>query len=126
MVEAVKQGYPQREIAEAAFGLQLDIDAGRRMVVGVNRYIEGDEAQLPILRIDPSLEPKQVERVRSAKANRDPHAVSRALDALTRAAAVEENLMPLLLDAGRAHASEGEIVRALQEVWGSYRERPVF
>ena len=65
MVEAVKRGFPQREIADAAFELQQEIDAGRRTVVGVNRFTEGDEGELSILRIDPALEQKQIQRVRA-------------------------------------------------------------
>ena len=126
MVEAVKQGFPQREIADAAFELQQEIDAGQRIVVGVNSFTEGDDSQTPTLRIDPALEGKQIERVRAAKADRDGDAVSRALAELKRAAESGTNLMPMLLDAARLHASEGEIVQALQEVWGDYRERPVF
>ena len=72
MVEAVKRGFPQREIADAAFTLQREIDAGRRIVVGVNAYTEGDEADTPILRIDPALERKQVERLRAVKAAATP------------------------------------------------------
>jgi methylmalonyl-CoA mutase, N-terminal domain len=126
MVEAVKRGFPQREIADAAFGLQTEIDAGRRTVVGVNRYTEGDEQATEILRIDPTLERKQIERVRAARADRDEDTVAAALAAITTAAGGDENLMPLLLDAARAHVSEGEIVQALQGVWGDYREQPVF
>ncbi|HLJ02905.1 MAG TPA: methylmalonyl-CoA mutase family protein, partial [Solirubrobacteraceae bacterium] len=126
MVEAVKQGFPQREIADAAFRLQMDIDAGRRVVVGVNAHTEGDEAKTPTLRIDPALERKQVQRLHAVRATRDDAAVQDALAELRRAAAREQNLMPLLLAATRVHASEGEMVAALQEVWGDYREQPVF
>jgi methylmalonyl-CoA mutase N-terminal domain/subunit len=127
MVEAVKQGFPQREIADAAFELQTEIDSGRRTVVGVNRYTEGDEQATEILRIDPALEGKQVERVRAVKADRDPGAVQAALAAIAEAAGHEQrNLMPLLLDAARLDVTEGEIVSALQGVWGDYREQPVF
>jgi methylmalonyl-CoA mutase N-terminal domain/subunit len=126
MVAAVKQGYPQREIADAAFELQQEIDSGRRTVVGVNRFTEGDELQTEILRIDPEFERKQVQRVRAVRANRDDAAVTAALTAIRTAAAGQRNLMPLLLDAARAGVSEGEIVRALQDVWGGYRELPVF
>ncbi len=126
MVEAVKRGFPQREIADASFELQTDIDGGRRTVVGVNRFTEGDELPTEILRIDPALESKQIARVQSARADRDEAAVARILNSIREAAAGEVNLMPLLIDAGRAHASEGEIVQALQEVWGDYREAPVF
>ncbi|HEY2319675.1 MAG TPA: methylmalonyl-CoA mutase family protein [Solirubrobacteraceae bacterium] len=126
MVEAVKRGFPQREIADAAFALQAEIDAGRRTVVGVNRYTEGDEQATEILRIDPTLEGKQIARVQAARAGRDAAAVAAALAAITDAAGRDVNLMPLLLDAARAHVSEGEIVQALQTVWGDYREQPVF
>jgi methylmalonyl-CoA mutase N-terminal domain/subunit len=126
MVQAVKDGYPQREIADAAFELQTEIDAGRRIVVGVNAFTEADETATPILRIDPALERKQIERVRAAKAERDSGAVERALGGLTADAASARNLIPSLLEAARAHVTEGEMVQALQRVWGDYRERPVF
>jgi methylmalonyl-CoA mutase, N-terminal domain len=126
MVSAVKQNYPQREIAEASFELQNEIDAGRRIVVGVNRYTEGDDGETPILRIDPALERKQIERVQAIRAARDADAVERALADLRTAAADERNLMPPLIDAARVHASEGEIVETLQRVWGAYTETPVF
>jgi methylmalonyl-CoA mutase, N-terminal domain len=126
MVEAVKGGFPQREIADAAFELQMEIDSGRRIVVGVNRYTEGDEAATDLLRIDPALERKQIDRVRAIRADRDTTTVERVLAEIKQAGAGERNLMPLLIEAARAHVSEGEIVEALQEVWGDYREQPVF
>jgi methylmalonyl-CoA mutase N-terminal domain/subunit len=126
MVEAVKQGFPQREIADAAFELQREIDAGRRVVVGVNRFTEGDDGQTKILRIDPALERKQIERVRAYRARRDPAPTERALADVQAAARHGGNLMPVLLDAARADVTEGEIVHALQQVWGDYREQPVF
>jgi methylmalonyl-CoA mutase, N-terminal domain len=127
MVEAVKRGFPQREIADAAFELQHEIDSGRRTVVGVNRFTEGDEGQLSILRIDPALEQEQINRVQAVRADRDHIAVQQALQAITAAARSQTtNLMPLLLDAARTHVSEGEIVDALQQVWGDYREQPAF
>jgi methylmalonyl-CoA mutase N-terminal domain/subunit len=124
MIEAVKHGFPQREIADAAFELQREIDSGRRIVVGVNAYQEGDAAEPPILRIDPALERKQIERLRAVKATRAAGAVERTLAELKSAAGREQNLMPILLDAARVHATEGEIVEALQQVWGEYREQP--
>jgi methylmalonyl-CoA mutase N-terminal domain/subunit len=127
MVEAVKQSFPQREIADASFELQQKIDSGRRIVVGVNAFTEGDEEQTPILHIDPALERKQLDRLEAAKAKRDSAAVERSLAELKRLAAIENaNLMPPLLDATRARATEGEIIEALQEVFGSYTEVPVF
>jgi methylmalonyl-CoA mutase, N-terminal domain len=127
MVEAVKQSYPQREIADASFELQREIDSGRRIVVGVNSFTEGGDDETPILRIDPALERQQIDRLRAVRARRDPAAVEGSLAALKESAAAQRsNLMPYLLDAARAHASEGEIVQALQAVWGDYREAPVF
>jgi methylmalonyl-CoA mutase, N-terminal domain len=126
MVEAVKRGFPQREIADAAFELQTEIDSGRRTVVGVNRFTEGDEQATEILRIDPALERKQIDRVQAARADRDDATVAASLAAIKDAAGGNTNLMPLLLDAARAHVSEGEIVETLQQVWGDYREQPVF
>jgi len=126
MVEAVKTGFPQREIADAAFELQREIESGQRIVVGVNAFTEGDDGATPVLWIDPALERKQIERLRAAKADRDSAALEQAFAALKAAAAGLQNIMPALLEAARAHASEGEIVAALQEVWGDYREQPVF
>jgi methylmalonyl-CoA mutase N-terminal domain/subunit len=127
MVAAVKQNYPQREIADASYELQTEIDASRRIVVGVNAYDEGGDDETTILRIDPGLERKQVGRLQAVRARRDSTAVEASLTALKASAANQrDNLMPWLLDAARAHASEGEIVHALQRVWGDYREAPVF
>ena len=127
MVEAVKRGFPQREIADAAYRLQREIDTGERIVVGVNRYTEGGEGELEILRIDPDLERKQIGRVQAVRARRDAAAVERELAALKAAAADPgRNLMPHLLECARVHATEGEIVSALQEVFGTYSEVPVF
>jgi len=127
MVDAVKRNYPQREIADAAFALQQQIDAGERVVVGVNRYVAADEEPIPTLRIDPALERKQLDRLQAARARRDGAAVERALAALREdAAQADRNLMEPLLACARAHASEGEIVESLQQVFGDYAETPVF
>ena len=126
MIEAVKQGYPQREIADAAFALQQRIDAGERSVVGVNRYaVEGEDA-IATWQIDAALEQRQIDRLGRVRAHRDASAVAAALERLRSAAAGPENLMEALLGAARARASEGEIVGALQDVWGRYRETPTF
>jgi methylmalonyl-CoA mutase, N-terminal domain len=127
MVEAVKRNYPQREIADAAFTLQREIDAGERIVVGVNRYVLADEQPIPTLRVDPALERKQIGRLQVARSMRDGAAVEATLAALREAAAHEDrNLMDPLLECARAHASEGEIVQSLQQVFGDYSETPVF
>jgi methylmalonyl-CoA mutase N-terminal domain/subunit len=126
MVEAVKHNFCQREIADASYELQGRIDHGDRIVVGVNEYTEGDDGETKILRIDPALEQKQIDRVRSVKGQREGERVELALAELRSAAANRRNLMPLLIDAARVHASEGEIIHALQDVWGAYTETPVF
>jgi methylmalonyl-CoA mutase N-terminal domain/subunit len=127
MVEAVKANYPQREIADAAFSLQQEIDAGERSVVGVNSFIAADEQPIPTLRVDPALERKQVDRLQGARARRDGAAVERSLaDLREQATHADRNLMEPLLTCARAHASEGEIVESLQQVFGDYAETPVF
>jgi methylmalonyl-CoA mutase N-terminal domain/subunit len=127
MVEATKLNYPQREIADAAFELQQQIDAQERIVVGVNSFLAADEQPIPTLRVDPALERKQIGRLHAARAARDGAAVERTLAALREHAAHEDhNLMEPLLDCARAHASEGEIIQSLQQVFGDYSETPVF
>jgi methylmalonyl-CoA mutase, N-terminal domain len=127
MVEAVKRGYPQREIADASFQYQTEVESGMRKVVGVNAYTEGDDHETNLLKIDPAVEGYQVTRIREIRAARDGSAVDGALHALENAARDERaNLMPLLLDAARAEATEGEMVQALQTVFGTYREAAAF
>jgi methylmalonyl-CoA mutase, N-terminal domain len=126
MVEAIKQNYPQREIADASFRYQEEVDRGERIVVGVNRYADLDERPIATLRIDPALERKQVDRLQSVRGRRQGADVETALGRLKEAAAGHANLMEPMIDCARAHASEGEIVAALQEVFGTYTETPVF
>jgi methylmalonyl-CoA mutase N-terminal domain/subunit len=127
MVDAVKRGFPQREIADAAFRYQHEVDQRKRIVVGVNDYKLQGEDQIPTLKIDPEMERKQAGRLAATKAARDSAAVQASLAALKQAAADDaENLMPHFLGAARARASEGEMVAALQEVFGSYTEQPAF
>ncbi|HTX30528.1 MAG TPA: methylmalonyl-CoA mutase family protein [Solirubrobacteraceae bacterium] len=127
MVEAIKMGYPQREIADAAFVYQQELETGARKLVGVNAYTEGGGDEMPILRIDPRFEADQVERVKAVRERRDAGRVTAALDRLIEAARdQQDNLMPHLLEATRAEATEGEIVQALQSVFGTYTESPAF
>jgi methylmalonyl-CoA mutase N-terminal domain/subunit len=126
MVEAIRSNFPQREIADAAFTYQRELDERKRIVVGVNDFIQEDEAETPILRIDPALERKQVDRLQATRARRDGSAVERTLAELKRAAATEENLMPSIIEAARARVTEGEMISAMQEVFGTYTESPVF
>jgi methylmalonyl-CoA mutase N-terminal domain/subunit len=126
MVAAIEQNYPQREIAEAAFRYQSEVESGERVVVGVNRY-EGESADpIPILRIDPAFEGKQIARLEAMKATRDPGPVESRLATLRSAAAGDENLMPPLIDAAHSQVTMGEMCDALRDVWGTWRETPVF
>jgi methylmalonyl-CoA mutase N-terminal domain/subunit len=127
VIEAIKDNFFQREIAEASFRYQAEVEAEQRVIVGVNRYQLEDEPEVDILRIDPSLERKQVERVRALRARRDSGPAEAALAALKEAAAKEDvNLMPPILEASRAYVTMGEMCDALREVWGVWRETPVF
>ena len=126
MVEAIKQNFPQREIAEASYRYQSEVESGQRLVVGVNAHTVADEETIPTLKIDPALEQQQIARVRGVRERRDPGPAASALAALRRAAAGTENLMPPIVDAARADVTMGEICDALRETWGTWRETPVF
>ena len=126
MVEAIRRNFPQREIAEASFRYQQELNERRRIVVGVNDFTREDEEEMPILKIDPGLEGKQRDRLAATRAARDGAAVESALAELKRAAATEANLMPPIIEAARTQATEGEMIAAMQEVFGTYTESPVF
>jgi methylmalonyl-CoA mutase N-terminal domain/subunit len=127
VVEAIKDNFFQREIADASFRYQAEVEREERVVVGVNRYTVDEERGLEILRIDPALEAKQIERVRGVRARRDAAAVEAALARLKEAATRDDvNLMPLIVDAARDYVTMGEMCDALRDVWGVWRETPVF
>jgi methylmalonyl-CoA mutase N-terminal domain/subunit len=126
MVEAIRRNFPQREIAEASFRYQQELNERKRIVVGVNDFVQEGEEPMPILRIDPALERKQADRLAATRAARDAAAVEAALAELKRAAATEANLMPPIIEAARTQATEGEMIAAMQEVFGTYTESPVF
>src|SRR5690348_11283201 len=126
VIPAIKDNFFQREIADASFRYQSEIEREQRVIVGVNRYQLDDEAELEILHIDPSLEQKQIERVQELRARRDSAKVEQRLGELKRAAAGDENLMPAIVDAARDYVTMGEICDAFREVWGVWRETPVF
>jgi methylmalonyl-CoA mutase N-terminal domain/subunit len=127
VIEAIKENFQQREIAEASFRYQAEVEAKQRIVVGVNRYRLENEPELELLRIDPALEQKQIERVQALRARRDGAKVEASLARLKEGAAREDvNLMPLLVDSARDYVTMGEMCDALREVWGIWRETPVF
>ncbi len=127
VIPAIEQNFQQREIAEASFRYQSEVERGERVVVGVNRYEQEDEQPIELLRIDPALEQKQIERVQAVRARRDSAAAEAALARLKEDAAHEDrNLMEPIMDASRAYVTMGEMCDALREVWGTWRETPVF
>jgi methylmalonyl-CoA mutase N-terminal domain/subunit len=126
VVQAIKENFFQREIAEASFRLQCEIEAKERVIVGVNGYQLDDETPPEILKVDPALEGKQIERVKALRARRDSAQVEAALAELKRGAAGDANLMPLIVDAAKADVTMGEMCDAWREVWGTWRETPVF
>jgi methylmalonyl-CoA mutase N-terminal domain/subunit len=127
VVPAIKENFFQREIADASFRYQHEVEQRQRVVVGVNRYQLEDEPEVDILRIDPALEREQIERVQTLRARRNPAEVESTLARLKQAAARDdENLMPPLLHAARSYATLGEMCDSLRDVWGIWTETPVF
>jgi len=126
MLRAIERGYVQREIQNAAYAYQREVDSGDAVVVGVNRFAtEGTDVQVPTQRIDEDLERRQVERVRTTRARRDPAVWQASLRALEDAARGGANVMPLLVQAVEASATVGEIADTLRRVFGEYRETVV-
>jgi methylmalonyl-CoA mutase N-terminal domain/subunit len=127
VVRAIEQGFFQREITRAAYEYQMALSKRRKTVVGVNEFRNPNEGlEIPILEIDESVERDQIKTLREVKARRDNGDVRARLEALTKAAATPENLMPHLLDCARAYATLGEMSDALAAVFGEYQEQPFF
>jgi methylmalonyl-CoA mutase N-terminal domain/subunit len=126
MLAGIERGYFQSEIAEAAYREQSLYEKGRLVKVGVNEFVNENEQEIDTLIIAPEVEGRQVAAVRDVRSRRDDDAANRALSRLTEAAAGTENLMPALVDCARAYCTEGEIVSALQGVFGGYQETPRF
>ncbi|HWC33802.1 MAG TPA: methylmalonyl-CoA mutase family protein [Mycobacteriales bacterium] len=119
-VAAIERGFQKGEIEKAAYQTSQQIDGGERVVVGVNKYtIDDDEAYEP-LRVDPAIEEQQAKRLAALRADRNDGDVTRALDALRRAAEGTENVLPFMRDALAARTTSGEVCHALREVWGTY------
>jgi methylmalonyl-CoA mutase N-terminal domain/subunit len=127
IIAAIEEGYPQREIADAAFRYQSQLETGERVIVGVNAYEEDVSPEtIDLLVIDPEIERDQAVRLKKVRESRDGHTVSTRLDELKHVAATDENIMPAMLDCARAMCTEGEIISALRDVFGTYHESPVF
>jgi len=126
VVPAIKENFFQREIADASFRYQSEVEAKQRIIVGVNRYQSEDENELEILRVNPALEGEQIARVKAYRARRDAAAAEAAIARLKQGAQGDENLMPLIVDAAKVSVTMGEMCDALRDVWGVWRETPVF
>ena len=121
MVDAIEQGYPQREIQNTSYATQLEIEKKQRLIVGMNAFTQ-EAAPVPVMKIDPKIEREQVERLRAMRARRDAKAHAATLTKIEAAAKGSENLVPLVLDAVKAYATVGEISNVLRSVWGEHVE----
>lgn len=127
VLAAIEQGFFQKELADAAYNYQRAIETGERIIVGINDFIEPDETlDIEILKIDPQVEIEQIKSLHELKASRDNERVAATLAALKEGAQGTANLIPLIMDCVRAYATLGEIVDVMKEVFGVYREKPVF
>ena len=127
MLKAIELGYPQKEIQDAAYHYQLQVEKQEKIIVGVNKYVTDEDVPIPILKIPDDLEKKQIERLQRVKRDRNNVKVKEALKALREAAEdPSENLMPYILEAVRLYATEGEIINTLKEVFGEYRDPAYF
>ena len=121
MVQAIEKGYVQREIQNASYRYQLEIEGKQRLIVGQNAFVS-EAAPIPLLKIDPAIEREQVERLRTWRAERDESVHAAALERVERAAGEDDNLMPILVEAVKAGGTVGEISDVLRRVWGGYEE----
>jgi methylmalonyl-CoA mutase N-terminal domain/subunit len=126
MVAAIDDGYPQKEIADAAYRYQLMEDRGEKVTVGVNKYVMAEGRPINFLRIDEAVETEQIDKVGRFKASRDMARVARRLTQLAEACRNGDNVMPVLVDAVKDYASLGEISDVYREVFGLYREPIIF
>jgi methylmalonyl-CoA mutase N-terminal domain/subunit len=127
MVKAIEHGFPQREIADAAYRYQKLVEQGKRTVVGVNKHVlEGEKLEIPLLRIDHTVEEEQRRRLADLRKQRDNARVKKTLADLKAACAGKDNVMYPILEAVRAYATLGEICATMKEVFGAYEEPPMF
>ena len=126
VIPAIEKGFFQREIAEAAYRYQKEIDENKRIIVGVNRFKLDEEPTIPILKMDEKGEERQIKRLQILRSERDASKVQKHLQRLRKAATGEENLMPYILDCVHSYATLGETCGVLREVFGEYKEQAIF
>jgi len=126
VVPALEQGFFQREIAHAAKRYQQEIEQKKRIIVGVNAYVQKGEPEIPLLTIEPGIERKQIRRLKRVKRSRSPKKVRQALERVREAAETDQNLMESLTEAAHAYVTLGEIIDELKLVFGEYHQKPIF
>lgn len=126
MVEAVERGYPQREIAASAYRLQRQIESGEKTIVGLNKYEQEEEAKIPTLRMDESIQREQIEGLAKVRAKRDDKEVTRTLALVRETCKTDGNVMPAIVEAAKAYCTEQEICDVFREVFGQHQDRPEF
>ena len=120
MIAALEAGWFRREIADASFAYQREVDAQRKLIVGVNTFVEPEEKPLETLIVDERVEKEQVARLRTLRTKRDAATARRCLAEIKRVAATKQNLLPALIDAAEARCTVGEIMAELAEVFGRH------
>ena len=126
VIKAIDKGFFQREIAQSAYRYQKEIEEKKRIIVGVNEFVEEEEPEIELLQIDPSVEEEQIELLKQVRRERNGTKVKETLSDLKKAARDGDNLMPFILNAVRAYATIGEIIDALREEFGEYKEPAIF
>jgi len=127
VVDAIEKGFFQREIAEASYRYQKEVESGDRVIVGVNEFVlEGEDVTIPVLKIDPEVERKQIARLHKTKRDRDNKKVQKALGGLRKASEGTENVMPHIVNCVKEYASVGEIFDVWRELWGEWEEPKIF
>jgi methylmalonyl-CoA mutase N-terminal domain/subunit len=120
MIAAIEKGFFRREIADAAFTYQREVDAKHKLIVGVNAFVESDEKPIETLVIDDAVEREQTTALKKLRSSRSAEAVRHSLDRVRRIAATTENLMPTLIEAARSRCTIGELMAAMTDVFGRY------
>ena len=126
MVAAIERGYPQKEIADAAYHYQKQVEKGEKIVVGVNKYVQDENLPIDLLEIDPEIEIKRNADLKKLRESRDQSKLNECMNGLRQAASGTENMMPHIIDAVREYATLGEICDVMRGVWGIYRDPGYF
>jgi len=126
VVRAIEKGFFQREIADAAYRYQREIEQHKRIIVGINEYVEEGKPEIDILKISPEVEAEQHRRLKKLREKRDNNTCKKRLEDLKAACKGTDNVMPKILECTRAYCTLGEIVEAMKEIFGTYTEAPLF